>query len=234
MKVAVATVAYREARLLPKFLQHIPDWVDTKLLLLSTKPWYGDVVPDDGTADIASSGGAITIAYDWKTEADQRNAGQQYLSDYDWIIWLDPDEFLDDKGWDNLHKFLELSTANALIVERQRVFWKDHQEVEPHADYKQLIAVKPGVQFTEGRVVDSAYQEAPVTLFHFSWARTDDEVRNKISHYTHAPEFDTEKWFNEVWKANKTENLHPKDPEVLQSLIPAELPTELEQLELWP
>jgi glycosyltransferase involved in cell wall biosynthesis len=235
MKIAVATIAYREARLLPKFLAHIPDWIDDTLVLVSSEPWNGEPLPDDGTAQIAEDLGADVIEYAWKNETEQRNTGQEYLSDCDWIIWLDPDEFLDNQGWENLRAFLEAEAFNcpAYITQHQRVFWKQ-SEVSPHSDYQQLIATRPSVRFVDNRVVDAWYKEAPVELYHFSWARTDDEVKQKISHYAHAGEFDGETWFNEVWLGDKAENLHPKTPETLKALVPAVLPPELEELDLWP
>lgn len=229
-RIGLVTVAYNEQRLIAPFLRHIPDWVDEKLVLRSLLPWQGKEEPLDKTAEVAVGEGATVIEYYWPTEAEQRNAGQEYLMDYDWIIILDPDEFLSNKGWANLKRALKKSTDHAHIVEHQRVFWKD-KEVYPHTDYKQIIAVKPYVRFSEARVVDYPYTEIPVELFHFSWARTDEEIKSKISHYSHADEL-IPNWYDEVWLGNKQENLHPKSPETLKSLIPAQLPPELERLNL--
>ena len=81
-------------------------------------------------------------------------------------------------------------------------------------------------------MIDRNYDIAPVELLHFSWARTDKEILSKITHFAHADEFDTDKWYKEVWLANKTENLHPKSPETLKGLIDRELPKEIEELGL--
>lgn len=227
------TIAYNEERLIKPFLQHIPSWVDDRVVLVSTKPWQGTIDAQDSTADIARQMGASVIENYWRNEADQRNTGMDLLSDCDWVIVLDPDEFLDNKGWEALYDSCQKESGNAYVTFHQRVFYKD-KEVSPHTDYKQVILVKPTVQFIENRIVNQGFDEVPVELYHFSWARTNEEIWSKISHYSHAHEMDIEKWYKEVWLADKTENLHPKTPSTLRALIGAKLPPELERLKLWP
>lgn len=228
MRVALSTICFNEERFIEPFLKHVPDWVEKKLVLVSSKPWYGKQELPDNSAQIAKKYAEV-IQYYWESETDQRNAGQDYLSEYDWIIVLDPDEFLTDEDWATLKDELELATERAFVVEHQRVFWKD-KEVYPHTDYQQIIAVRPSVRFIEHRVVDTQYATLPVELLHFSWARTDDEIWRKISHYSHTNEFDKEKWYEEVWLGGKTENLHPLTPETLKALIPAKLPKKFKEL----
>lgn len=232
MRLAIETLAYQEPRLIPKFIQHYQDKVQEILALISTKPWQGKINGVDNTANIARSLGVSVIEYPWPDEHSQRNAGLDYLSDYDWIIVLDPDEFISNTDWEALVYSLEKAEAPAYVVQHQRVFWKN-KEVFPHSDYQQIIAVKPEVRFVESRVVNCVYGEVPVDLLHFSWARTDDEVKSKIEHYSHAKELIPD-WYEKVWLANKKTNLHPKTPETLQALIEAELPPEIQALNLWP
>lgn len=233
MKVGLVTIAFNEERFIGPFLRHIPSWVDIKLVLISETPWQGKAEPPDRTGEIARKFGATTVMSNWATEADQRNTGQDLLADYDWIIIMDPDEFLDYQGWDALYRACETQTGDAYVVKHQRVFYKK-KEVYPHTDYQQIILVRPHVRFPYARNVDRPFGEIPVELYHFSWARTDEEVWSKISHYTHANEMDIKKWYKNVWLANKIRNLHPKDPEALAALIPAILPIELKKLKLWP
>lgn len=233
MKVALVTIAFNEQRFIKPFLQHIPDWVDEIFVLVSTKPWHGEDEPQDKTAQIAREMGATVIENYWYTEAEQRNTGQALCADFDWVIILDPDEFLDNIGWQKLELSCEFNRDEAYTVSNQRVFYKD-KEVYPHNDYKQIIQVKPHVRFTFARNVDCYFESLPIELFHFSWARTDEEVWRKISHYTHAKDMNIEKWYKEVWLGNQTTNLHPNTPSTLKALIPAKLPPELERLNLWP
>ena len=238
MKVGLVTVAYNEERFIKPFLQHIPDWVNEKLVLVSSKPWQGEPEEADGTADIARKMGARVIVYDWATEEAQRNAGQEYFYDYDWVIVLDPDEFLDDEGWRMLKYTIDTNSqhADANVVAGQKTYWKDGYVADPPRDYQMLILVKPNVRFVDKRVVGTSFATLPVSLHHFSWARTDKEIWSKISHYAHAKDFDIKDWYNNVWLKWKPgmKDVHPTTPETLHNLVKAKLPPEIERLKLWP
>jgi glycosyltransferase involved in cell wall biosynthesis len=233
MKVGLITLAFNEERFIKPFLKHIPDWIDEKVVLVSSKPWQGEYELPDKTDEIAKELGATVIVNNWPDEATQRNSGLDMLSDCDWVVVLDPDEFLDNKGWQDIKLSCEFNKDDAYVIKHQRVFYKD-KEVSPHTDYQQIILVKPHVRFLFARNVDRGFQELPIELYHFSWARTDKEVWSKISHYSHANEMDIEKWYNEVWLSNKKTDLHPNTPDTLKALIPAKLPPEIERLKLWP
>lgn len=234
MRFGSVALAYREQRFIAPHLRHIPDWVEEKTVLISTKPWFGEHKHEDDTAYLARKvKGTFVVENVWANEEDQRNTGQDFNQNMDWIIVLDPDEFLDHENWWKLKEFLETTNADAVIVDHQRVFWKD-KEVSPCKDYQQLIAVRPNVRFVDKRVVGSPYVVAPIELLHFSWSRTDEEVWDKISHYAHANDFDINKWYKEVWLANKTTNMHPVTPETLGGLIEPNLPPEIKELKLWP
>jgi len=232
MRFASVSIAYHEPRLIAPHLDHIPHWVEENLVLVSATPWQGEPLGFDKTPEIAEDHGGTVIIHDWPSEEVQRNAGQEYLYDYDWIIVLDPDEFLSERNWQKLRIFLETAEGDAYVVDHQRVFYKD-KEVSPHSDYQMLIAVRPSVRFIDKRVCDSAYDVAPIELLHMSWARTDEEVLSKITHYAHAHEL-IPNWYTDVWKTNRVTNLHPKTPETLKALIDPILPPEIERLKLWP
>lgn len=232
MTFGSVAICYNEPRMIVPHLQHLPDWIEEKLVLVSTQPWFGESVAHDKTAELAAPYARVIEAY-WETEEDQRNTGQALHQDKDWIIVLDPDEYLSEENWQKLKRFLETTNAEAAIVDHQRVFYKD-KEVYPCFDYQQLIAVRPQVNFVEKRIGDAWCATAPVELLHFSWAKTDEEVWSKISHYAHAKDFDIKDWYENVWLANKTTNLHPVTPGALPALIDPQLPPEIKALGLFP
>lgn len=233
MKLSCLTLAYKEERFIRPFVQVMKPRVNEVLVLNSTKPWQGEDSDVDNTAMIARSLGATVIEHDWPTEHDQRNAGMEYLSDSDWIIVLDPDEYLLDKDWDNLVSFLETAEAPAYVTGMQYTYWKHGFVIDPPEDYKQLIAVRPGARFFDKRCIDVPYGFAPTELHHFSWARTDEECLSKISHYSHGHELN-KSWYQDIWLADKRTNVHPLTPESLRSVVPVKLPEELNRLNLWP
>lgn len=233
MRLACVTIAYREARLIVPFIQHMQDRVEEIVVLNSKSPWFGEVEASDHTAEIARSLGATVFEEDWLTEQDQRNAGQEYCTDYDWVIVLDPDEFVLDEDWDRLYNFLETAPLDAYVCQNQNTYWKQGFIIDPPEDYKQIIAVRPTVRFVDKRVVGSLWGYAPTDLHHMSWRRSDQEVWRKINSYAHALEFDTLKWFSEVWSdPDRLFDLHPLTPPSLARAVRVELPEELRRLGL--
>lgn len=241
MKVGLATIAYNEERMIKPFLSHIPNWIDETVVLLSEKPWNGEELEPDKTEEIAREQGATVIKYPWKTEEEQRNAGQEYFSDMDWVIVLDPDEFLDDDGWEILRYNCKDDSSptycTRAIVQGQYTYWKDGYVANPPKDYQQLILVDPQSRFVDKRVIDNNYIiMGGLWIHHFSWAKTDEEAWRKISHYAHSEDFDIKDWYENVWKKWKPgmKDVHPVTPDTLHELIPAKLPKEIEELGLWP
>lgn len=234
MRVGSVALAYHEERFIRPHLQHMPAWVEQKVVLVSEKPWQGPAILNpDLTGAIARKFGADVFIHPWATEEEQRNAGQDILSDMDWILVLDPDEFLSDQAWSDLWGFLESAQGEAYVCQAQNTYWKSGYVIRPQEGYRQIIAVKPWVKFVDKRVVDSRWGITPVQVEHMSWARTDAEVMKKITHYSHAHEL-IPNWYRRVWKTNRLTDLHPLTPKDLAQAVPAELPPELEGLNLWP
>lgn len=233
MKLACVSLAFCEERFIVPFIQSMQDRVDEILVLNSTKPWNGDEKPDN-TGKIARSLGATVVEYDWRTEEEQRNAGQEYFSNADWIIVLDPDEYILEEDWNKLINFLETAPLDAYVTGMQHTMWKRGYVIDPPEDYKQIIAVRPTVRFTDKRVVDAQWGHTPSELWHFSWARSDLEMWRKITSYAHAREFDPLRWFSEVWQSDQLYDLHPLTPSSLKEAVKIVLPDELERLNLWP
>lgn len=231
MRIGSVCLAYNEARFISAHLNHLPTWIEERVVLVSTQPWQGSHEGSDLTADIARQQGAIVIEHYWESEEDQRNAGQDYLYDMDWIIVLDPDEFLTKDQWTKLREFLNHATVDAYVTGSQLTYWKSGYVIDPPEEYKQIIAVRPSVRFIDKRVVDTHWDYAPTVLHHFSWARTDAECLSKISHYAHAHELDPN-WYKDVWLSDRLHDLHPLSPSSLKQAIPVTLPKELEGL--WP
>lgn len=236
MRVASVCTVFNEARFLPKHLSHMPDWVEEQVVLLSAKPWHGSHDEPDDSEKIANEMGATVLKHEWPDEVEQRNTGQEYLNDYDWILNLEPDEFLDEDNWKRLKDFLESNPPlPAYTCFQQQIYWGKGFAADPPEDFVPIIATRPEVRFIEKRVINSPWERIPsLILHHFAWARTDAEIWKKISHYSHAVDFDIDDWFQNVWLARKTENVHPTTPEAIPKLIRAILPPEIERLSPWP
>ena len=238
MRVGLVSNAYNEARFLDKFLPHIPSWVEEKLVLATNPPWYGDALPEDGTEAIAKKHGATYFEFPWQTEHEQRNFGQSYFAEFDWVLTIEPDEFLSDEGWEDLHTFLEGNPEAPSYAVKQRVFFGSGYESDPSEDFVPIIVTRPTVRFVDKRNVDGRWAVLgdDIELLHWAWGRTSSEIWKKISHYSHRHDFDIRSWFTEVWlKANENStNLHPTTPESIPRLKKAVLPPEIDRLGLFP
>jgi len=204
-KIAVLTIAYNE----PEIGKCIEQWkglVDKHLVLISSQPWNGVNVGDEGTKE--NTGDAEVIERFWDTEAQQRDWGLGILRDYDYVLIIDPDEFytLEDR-----QKIISsLKGDDAYRAEKMLTYWKTRDYIfDPIDRHKPIIAVNPRkVRFCEHRQTqpfDKSYpftEQAPlipVTCHHFSWVHSDEKVKEKIQSYSHAYDIPID-WFEEVWK----------------------------------
>jgi hypothetical protein len=112
---------------------------------------------------------------------------------------------------------LENTQAMAIKAPKMKVFWKtpDYM-IFPHDNGEgPIIAVRPSVRFEYARRTnanDFLYSES--AMHHFSYVRSDEEMLKKISTFSHAEEFNTMEWYNNVWLKWTPEmrNIHPTVP----------------------
>ena len=69
-------------------------------------------------------------------------------------------------------------------------------------------------------------------IWHFTWIRTEDELRRKLSSWGHSLDFDTEKYLSDVWRPapqnwRRLENFHPIYPSTWPKLRPVRPPSKL-------
>lgn len=210
MKHAVCTIAYNESEYIGACIRNWRGLVDKHLVLVSSKPWNGEPVPDDGTADIARKMGAEVVVSNWETEAQQRNFGLAHLYDYDYVFIVDADELYTkdvQAGW---LKILETPVdpswrtdkqIPALRIERMITYWKNSDYVfKPEDGHKPIIAVDPKQLFChEHRQFGTDYAPlVPGACHHFSWAKSDEKVAEKMRSFSHAADI-RQNWYEDVW-----------------------------------
>jgi hypothetical protein len=121
-------------------------------------------------------------------------------------------------------------------IAEQRTYWKKGYAISPPEGHRQIVAIKGNsdIKFTDKRGINRDVMRLPenVILHHFSWARTDAEVLNKINHFSHNPEFNIQDWYNNLWLkwSPSMTNLHPVNPGQYQKAIPIEVPSELKHI----
>lgn len=235
MKFAIATVAYKEERMIQHFLKHYSPLVDEIVVLNSDRPWNGTKVynTDETPLHCKDYDNVTCYMMDWHTEHEQRNWGINMLShaEYDWVFILDPDEYFNKETFLRLKAYLAEDKDTPAFKAPMDTYWKKNYIIVPRDTHKPVVAVRPGkVRFTQYRGIDTPPFDLSndFILHHFSWARTDEEVKNKLSHFSHSNEFNWQEWYDRVWKGwhPAMNHLHPLTKEKWFQAIPCEVPKE--------
>lgn len=122
----------------------------------------------------------------------------------------------------------------------------------PFAEYPGPIACRPDVRLTLARRTEAPlwvvavrrnlwdrirHRQSPAhqyidpdkAVLHFSWARSEDEIRRKLRSWSHSHDFDTETYLKNTWLEAETEwrsyrDFHPIWPKVWPALRVVDLP----------
>ncbi len=155
-----------------------------------------------------------------------------------WTVQIDADEimlnpktffsFLEDKNpekysisasWISLFK--ELENSYLVVFERKRPKFESFP-----------IATKARGAHVYGRVTEQEILFSPLVCLHFSWAKDKESIRQKLSNFGHAFDFDTDKYFK-LWENaseknyKKYKNFHPLTPNMWPRLAKIEKNPEL-------
>jgi len=134
---------------------------------------------------------------DWPDETAQRNAGLAALGDCDTAFIVDPDEYYTSA---DLGLMLAVYNGGCRCV-RQRTYWKTPQyRFNPPDPWTPVALVEPRkAHFTCYRLIEphpTILED--VTLHHFSYVRSDDELNSKIVSYSHSTEIRFD-WYQTAW-----------------------------------
>lgn len=223
MKFAVCTIAYREADYIGACVLNWSGVADKHLVLVSTKPWNGVTLHDDGTTRMAQNAGAEVVLGEWKTEAEQRSWGLARLYDYDYVLIVDADELYTKEDQEKIIHALknpihteytpdpdEFRNVPAFRCDRIITYWKTPEYVyDPEDKHKPIIAVDPKqlycyehrqfkYPYSEYALLDYMPKIPGVTCHHFSFAKTDEKVKEKIVSFSHHDSVATD-WYEEKW-----------------------------------
>jgi hypothetical protein len=167
-----------------------------------------------------------------QNEVRQRNLMSQFLgiNDHSWYVQLDADEyFIDFKGFTgklrSIHSSRPVNVASIFITlfkqfEDGYLWIKNddytRQEIIP------LATNKPDYEFGRRNGYFNIFTNYAV--LHQSWARSEQEIQQKIENWGHNRDFDVQAYFN-FWKSISTENykqisnFHPISPENWNQLV---------------
>lgn len=208
MSVAVMVLAYNEHRFIRACIAQFPDWIDRITVLVSEYPWNGTRSEEaHKTWDILKNidnHRLECVKLNWRTEQDQRNWGLGRLSNFDWVLVVDADEFYTNEDWETIRLVLpEVHLGcQTIVADKMTTYWKDiNHRWEPRDSHKPVIAVRPmrNVFSDKRSVTDDMRFDANVNLHHLSWVKSDKEIKQKIENWGHANDFDKEAWYSNTW-----------------------------------
>ncbi|MEM3370057.1 MAG: glycosyltransferase, partial [Candidatus Micrarchaeia archaeon] len=225
---AAVYCVYNDETWLKESVLSIYNDLDAIYFLISDRPWYGEKIDNSGTLEIISSfsdpDNKIRIIYgNWTNETEQRNAGLDILKKdgFTYCFIIDADEVYDPI---DLRRILKLVRENPNIdcwYINLDTYWKSYEyRIEPREPLTPLIILKIGIlRFFKNRIVKGGISALIPEDFgichHLSYARSDEEVLEKIRTFSHAYEVKTG-WFEKIWKKwdndNSLTNLHPTHP----------------------
>lgn len=250
MKVGALYCVQADYRWLKYSIESIYSVVDKILFLISDTSWNGDKVKVDNSKTLEvienfpdPENKIIVRRGTWEPEIAQRNFGLDLLTSHnlDYALIIDADEVYETNQLKNAISYATSMPNIPIWKCYWFTYWKEFYRIEPMEQYTPEILVKliPENRFTNIRDVVCAgnrfsfmiFPKTLLTLHHFSYSRTDEELLNKIATSSHKNQFLPE-WFQNVWKAwdeNKDmENLHPCWPSAYHKAVKVEtneLPT---------
>lgn len=108
-------------------------------------------------------------------------------------------------------------------------YWKSYRyKIEPPEPFTVTVFVRlVGVSFVDMRTTDAqrvrCFSPKLAVCHHLSYARTDQEVLNKITRFSHCNDI-REDWFTDVWQGwdhnHQMEHLHPVVPAAYRRAVP--------------
>lgn len=211
-------------------LKELTPYVSGVIVTVSEKPWHGSEYPHDQTLSIISkvsieedSPEFEVVTKNWKDENEQGSwllsrAFDKYPGMY--LLMIDCDEVITKKTLEEGLK--AIGDKPALMFYHRCYWWLRELKILPDFHVSALGLIKLDKQrkmcrFRHLEVEDYAY--LPVEkgfCHHFAYVRTDEQMKQKISSFSHANEIVTN-WFEEKWKSKEAidelKNFHPVVPE---------------------
>lgn len=233
MQIAAHVLAYNVTSTLRAVLENMSQHVDKIYVAHPQRPWC--YVPEarstkinpTTTEDVLTAAMGLNVEVlegDWETDEDSRNAclERAKAEGFDWFLTQDADEFYTEHGWQTIRKILKRSIHEHSFVTTWYNFWKSAQYVvvSESGDIKGTNAgfalrCKQDLVFRRARISNATrtlVMDCP--CYHYGYVRSDAEIREKVSTWMHANEFDALRWYKLKWLnwTENTINLHPTAP----------------------
>lgn len=228
MKIASLTVAYNEEDLIKGCLELLD--VDFKLIIIPKRTFSGiEIKNSDKTAEIAQQCGATVIYEDIYVESEIRNHGLKLLESwgYEYALIVDSDEYWSYESIINIKKEIENNPQIAYKSQMDFFFRRPTWKIEGMKNNRAIICMRTDQQFDikYPRKFKNAKLVNIGKIYHFSYVRTPEKIKEKIESFSHFAEI-RKNWYDKVYMnfTLDSKNFHPVKPKEYPYCIKVELP----------
>jgi hypothetical protein len=197
MKFAAMSIVYNEEKLIQGCINTWKPFIDKHVVMVSVKPFHGEVEPQDGTVEICRSNNVITFQGWWSEEHKMRNTAVALLKDYDYILINDADMWMTGEDVKKMIKEIEETNEDAYVIP-QKSYWYDTNHCLVGDSFMPVIAIKPHVRFVHIGTIDRGVRVlSSAVCHHLNWCKPKN-ILKKVKTYAHANEMvEVDKWYKE-------------------------------------
>jgi len=227
-KWAAMYVVLNEEDYIDYSIRALPQSVDEVVVLRTMHPWNGPDVPLDATSQRVrglNDPRVTLIEGAWGSEAEHRTAAMSVIRDLgcDYAVVVDGDEVWETDKLVEMQAAIEVSDPSLNVWRAPWwTYWKSPLwRVDPPEPSSPVVAVRmtDEVQFTDLRdphVRAETFSPAAPVLHHFSYAKPNHQIWEKVHAFGHASEIRSN-WWEDVWMGweqnHELEDLNPVYPD---------------------
>lgn len=201
--------------------------VDERVVVVANRTFQGEAVDQSDVVKVAKECGATVLYSKGYTEVEQRNEALKYLHDIgiDYALIVDADEYWTSSAQDNLKENIRETNAPAYKSHLKYFYKRPDWEVDLDQTAA-LVAIRTDLETHSPRNFPD-YRQENYDIYHFSYVRTEDEMKWKLGSFSHAHEIVPD--YLTVWQnaTLESKDLHPVNPPVYHSLKQVTLPDEI-------
>jgi len=241
LRFGISICAHNESDYITYCLKSIYDFAYVIAVSVNTGiPWGGVPEPLDNTLELVRSfpdpdGKLRIITGEWASEMDQRTATADLVrSEANYLMTVDADEIYCKDDLARLRRFVALRPFVGQFRIRMRTYWKirPFYVIDPPEPYRRYLIsrLRPSTRLIGFSRTNERWRcmipPRVAVCHHFSYARTDERMLQKLRNTSHRNEL-VEGWFENVWLKWDTDhnlqNLHPTHPPEFKRAIPVDL-----------
>lgn len=205
-----------------------------KLVLIPVKTFSGkDIARFDDTEKVAREKGATVIFTHERNEPATRNFGLAYLQKlgYEYALIVDADEYWPAATQHEMARIMTEKPAGEYKADLAFFFKRPNWKIEGMTNKRLLIAMRTNKRFNESRPRGFSTKTEyvnPGTIYHFSYVRRPEKIKEKIESFSHAHEI-IKNWYENTYLpfTPNFKNFHPVKPGGYPRCVECELPDEI-------